>query len=57
MALSGRPEIEFTTPQEWMEFFCQSLNFVVEFYQIKKLYILGHSLGGCVASYFAIKNK
>lgn len=54
MALSSRPAVNFKSTEEWIGFFTGSFEKFRQKLNIDKFHLVGHSLGGYIASLYAL---
>lgn len=55
MAFSARPQVDFKTCVEWLEYFVDFLKVFSDNMQIKQFHLIGHSLGGLISGWYALK--
>jgi pimeloyl-ACP methyl ester carboxylesterase len=55
MGLSSRPQIEFQTPEEYINFFINSIEEWRKAVSLTEFYLIGHSLGGYFSSQYMLR--
>jgi pimeloyl-ACP methyl ester carboxylesterase len=55
MGLSSRPQVEFPTPHEYIDFFINSIELWRRAVGLEKFYLIGHSLGGYFSALYTLR--
>jgi pimeloyl-ACP methyl ester carboxylesterase len=55
MGLSSRPQVQFKTPEEYLDFFIGSIEMWRQAMGIEMFYLIGHSLGGYFSALYTMR--